>query len=281
MSQLLKGAPVVDMLAERTRNIVAGLAAAPTLAILRVGEKDSDLSYERGATKRCSALGIEVRNVVLPEDVSQADLAAAVTALNEDDSVSGVLMFRPLPRHINEAEICEMLDPRKDVDGITLSSMAGVFCNKPVGFTPCTAQAVMEMIDCYNIPLSGRNVCVLGRSEVVGRPAAMLLMHRGATVTICHSKTVNAPEICSKADIAVVAIGRTDSLGPEYFSENETVIDVGIGWSDSKQKLCGDVKFNEVDGKVAAITPVPGGLGAVTSAVLALHVAQAAQRMAK
>ena len=281
MAEILKGAPVTAALNEKMTAEVALLkekGVVPTLAILRVGERPDDLSYETGAMKRCAAVGVEVKNVVLPADVCQADFDAALTALNEDDQVHGILMFRPLPKQLDSEKARQMLNPAKDVDGCTDGSLAGVFTNTKVGFAPCTAQAAMEILDFYGIDCTGKKAAVIGRSLVVGRPASMMLMHKNATVTTCHTKTVNMPEITRQADILIVCAGQMESIGAEYVREGQVVVDVGIGWNEEKGKLCGDVKFEEAEPLVGAITPVPGGVGTVTTSVLISHVVEAAQR---
>lgn len=283
MAELLKGAPVAAALAERCASEVEELKAQgiqPTLAILRVGARDDDLSYERGATKRCQAVGVDVKSVVLPEDVDQATMLATIEDLNADAGVHGVLMFRPLPKQLDEAACCEALSPAKDVDAATTASLASVFVGSGEGFTPCTAQACMEILSYYGIDPKGKRAAVIGRSLVIGKPVSMLLMTANATVTTCHTKTVDTPSITREADIVVVAAGRMETIGAEHFSEGQAVIDVGIGWNDEKGKLCGDVKFDEVEPIVASITPVPGGVGSVTTAVLVSHVVEAAKRQA-
>lgn len=281
MAELLKGAPVAAALAEKTAADAKSLKArgiTPTLAILRVGAREDDLSYERGATKRCAAAGIEVRSVVLPEDVDQNTFMNTLSALNGDDAVHGILMFRPLPPHLDEEAARYALAPAKDVDGVTDGSLAGVFTGSHEGFSPCTAQAVAEILNHYGITLRSKTVAVIGRSLVVGRPAAMLLMEQGATVTICHSKTPDTAAITKKADIVVAAAGQMRAFGAEYFAPGQTVIDVGIHFNEETGKLCGDVRFDDAEPVVSAITPVPGGVGAVTTAVLVSHVTEAAMR---
>ena len=194
MAMLLKGAPVAAALNEKTAAMVEKLKAAgtePTLAILRVGERESDLSYERGAAKRCEQLGVALRRVVLPADTDNETLFAAIEALNSDVSVHGILMFNPLPRHLDGERARQLLSPAKDIDGCTDGSMAGVFSGGALGFPPCTARAAMEILDHYGIACSGKRAAVIGRSLVVGRPAALMLMHKNATVTVCHTKTVD------------------------------------------------------------------------------------------
>ena len=281
MAELLKGAPVAAALSEKMAADVAALkeqGVTPTLAILRVGQRDDDLSYERGAMKRCEKVGVAVKNVVLPADVDSDTFFATLEDLNEDDSVHGILMFRPLPRQLDGEKARKLLSPAKDVDGCTDGSLAGVFTNTALGFPPCTARAAMEILKYYGVELKGKRVAVIGRSLVIGRPVAMMLMHANATVTICHTRTVDVPSITRDADILIAASGQMESVGAEYLREGQTVIDVGISWNEAKQKLGGDVKFEEAGPIVAAITPVPGGVGSVTTAVLCKHVVEAAQR---
>lgn len=281
MAELLKGAAVAAALNERTAAKVEALknkGVTPTLAILRVGERADDISYEKGAMKRCAAVGVEVKNIILPANVEQSELMSAVESLNMDGSVHGVLIFRPLPAHLDEEAVRRALAPAKDVDGITDGSLAGVFAGSGRGFAPCTAQAVLETLQYYNIPIAGKKAVIMGRSLVVGRPAAMLLMQNNATVTLCHSRSENVPEITRSADILVVAAGKMGAVGAAYLRAGQVVIDVGIHFNEATQKLCGDVNFAEAEPLVAAVTPVPGGLGAVTTAVLVNHVVEAAKR---
>ena len=284
MAMLLKGAPAAAALNERTAAAAAALKAkgiVPTLAILRVGARDGDLSYERGAMKRCEQIGADVKNVVLPADVEADVFFAALESLNRDDTVHGILMLRPLPKHLDGEKARRMLAPEKDVDGCTDGSLAGVFTNTPLGFPPCTAQAAMEILKYYGVPISGKRAAVIGRSLVVGRPAAMMLMHENATVTVCHTRTADVPAVTREADIVIAASGQSESIGAEFLREGQTVIDVGISWNEAKQKLCGDVRFEEAEPLVEAITPVPGGVGAVTTSVLVSHVVEAAARAAE
>ncbi len=280
MAELLKGKAVADAITEKLVTEVEELknkGIIPTLAILRVGERADDISYERGACKRCDAVGVAVKNVILPEDVPEADFFAKLDELNNDDNVHGILMFRPLPKHIDGEKARKALAFYKDVDGCTDMSLAGVFTGTRLGFCPCTAEAAMEILHYYGIDLKGKKVAVIGRSLVIGRPVAMLLMHENATVTICHTKTEDVAAISREADIVVAASGQMESIGAEYLREGQVIIDVGIGWNEAKGKLCGDVCFDEVSDKVAAITPVPGGVGSVTTSILVTHVVEAAK----
>ena len=281
MAEIWKGAPVAAALSERTAADVAVLkeqGIVPTLAILRVGARDDDLSYERGAMKRCEKVGVAVKSVALPEDVDSDTFFDTLTSLNEDDAVHGILMFRPLPKQLDGEKARRMLSPAKDVDGCTDGSLAGVFTNTALGFPPCTAQAAMEILKYYGVDPKGKRAVVIGRSLVIGRPVAMMLMHANATVTVCHTRTVDVPSVTKEADILVAASGQMESVGEAYVRPGQAVVDVGIGWNQEKQKLCGDVRFEEVEPLVAALTPVPGGVGSVTTAVLCSHVVEAARR---
>jgi methylenetetrahydrofolate dehydrogenase (NADP+)/methenyltetrahydrofolate cyclohydrolase len=281
MAELFKGKPVADALNEKMKADISNLnekGVIPTLAIVRVGEREDGLSYERGAVKRCAAVGVQVKHLVFPLDIDQEVLMNAIHELNKDDSVHGVLIFRPLPKTLDEEAVRKALSPAKDVDGITDGSLTGVFTNTAEGFAPCTAQACMEILDHYGVECKGKRAVVIGRSLVVGRPAALMLMHKNATVTVCHTKTTDMPSVTQEADIVIVAAGKMETIGKEYFKAGQIVIDVGINWNDEKGKLCGDVKFDEVETIVSAITPVPGGVGSVTTAVLVSHVVEAAKR---
>ena len=197
--------------------------------------------------------------------------------MNKDDNIHGVLLFRPLPKHLNQTEIENALDPAKDVDCMTDGSMSGVFTGKAVGFPPCTPQACMEILDHYGIDCTGKKAVVIGRSLVVGKPAAMMLIKKNATVTVCHTKTVDMPSVAREADILIVAAGRAGVVTKDYVAQGQTVIDVGIN-VNAEGKLCGDVAYAEVEPIVDAITPVPGGVGSVTTSVLVGHVVEAAKR---
>ena len=283
MAEILKGAPVTAALNEKLKGDVAELVekgVQPCLAILRVGEREDDLAYERGALKRCANVGITVRQAVLPADVSQEDLMKTLNELNEDSTVHGILIFQPLPKHLDSEAVRAALKPEKDVDGITDGSMAGVFSSREIGFPPCTAKACIELLDHYGYELKGKRVTVVGRSLVIGKPVAMMLLQKNATVTICHTKTVDLAAECAKAEILVVAAGKAGVVGADHVSEGQIVVDVGIN-VNSEGKLCGDVDFAAVEPKVKAITPVPAGVGTVTTCVLAGHVVEAARRSLK
>lgn len=288
MAELLKGKPVADRITAETSLKAAALkerGIVPTLAIVRLGEEPGDISYEKGAVKRAAEAGVEVRSLVFDRSISQDELAAEIVKLNADDSVHGVLLFRPLPKHIDEKAICEMLDPAKDVDGITSGSLAGIFMDTDVGFPPCTAKGCIEILDHYGYELSGKKVTVMGRSLVIGKPVAMMAMRRNATVTVCHSRTSGEDFAAAGAgaDVVIAALGRARMVKPEMLGSGQVIIDVGINM-DENGKLCGDVDFDRenpdegIGAAAAAITPVPGGTGSVTTAVLMKHVVQAAEK---
>jgi len=291
MAKLLLGKEVTAALNAKLQAQVEELKAkgvSPKLGILRCGENPSDLSYEKGAVARAELIGVEVEKFVLPEDVSKEELIAKIKELNANDSIHGVLMFRPLPKHLkaDQNEICNTLDPRKDVDCMTDLSNAGVFEDRTdLGFPPCTPKACMEILDYYGIDCKGKNAVVIGRSLVVGKPAAMMLMKKNATITMCHTRTVNTAEIARGADILVTAAGVLNSLTKDFVRPGQIVIDVSINWDaekinarGTKGAIAGDAKFDEVEPIVEAITPVPGGVGSVTTSVLIGHVVEAAAR---
>ena len=283
MAELLKGAPVAEMINEKLIQAVKELHARntyPTLAVLRVGERPDDIAYERGAVKRCEKIGVRVKLISLPADCTERDLIDTLENLNRDISVHGVLLFRPLPKGIDDTTVRNTLSPEKDVDGITDLSLAGVFTGNSTGFPPCTAQACMEIIDYYRIPCEGKRAAVVGRSLVVGKPAAMMMTARNSTVTICHTRTMDMPNRCREAEILIVSAGRPKVIDKNYLSPGQAVIDVGINQLEDGT-LCGDVDFEAAKEIVAAITPVPGGVGTVTTSVLAKHVVEAALKYAE
>ncbi len=292
MAKLLLGKEVTDALNADLQNRTAALrekGVEPTLAIVRVGEDASDLSYEKGAMKRAELVGVKVVNYILPADANKEAVLAVIDEINANDAIHGVLMFRPLPKHLkaDQNEICNRLDPKKDMDCMTHLSNAGVFEGlSDLGYAPCTPAACMEILDFYGIDCKGKNAVVIGRSLVVGKPAAMMLMGKNATVTVCHTKTVNTAEICRNADIIVSAAGVLNSLTKDFVRPGQVVIDVSINWDANKPNargglggIAGDAQFSEVEPIVEAITPVPGGVGSVTTSVLMKHVVEAAERI--
>ncbi|NLL37497.1 MAG: bifunctional 5,10-methylene-tetrahydrofolate dehydrogenase/5,10-methylene-tetrahydrofolate cyclohydrolase [Fretibacterium sp.] len=282
MTVLMKGAEVSAAMKE---SLLAELSALksegiePKLGIVRVGARPDDLSYERGALKRFDGLGIPTQVFELPEDITQAAFETEFRKINDDPSVHGILVFQPLPSHLDNDWVRTHINPLKDVDGMSPLSSAKVFAGDKDGFAPCTPSAVMEMLAHYGVELKGKNVTIVGRSMVVGRPLAMLMLAEHATVTICHTRTVDMPSICKRADILVAAAGKAKMIGADYVTEHSIVADVGIN-VDPEGKLCGDVDFDAVSPIVRMISPVPGGVGAVTTSVLAKNVLKAARLLA-
>lgn len=272
----LRGKKVSDGIKEYVSKELETLSFVPKLAIVRVGENPDDMSYERGATKKLKSFGLDVASYVFPQDISDEDFKKAFKDINEDDEVTGILLLRPLPRTINEKDIENMIDPKKDLDGISPINIAKVFAGDTTGFSPCTAEAVIEVLKAYDIELTGKRVTVVGRSMVVGKPVSMLLLKENATVTMTHTKTVDLKKTCSDAEIVIAAAGRAKMLNSDYCGQDAVMIDVGIN-VDENGKLCGDVDYASLDGKASAATPVPGGVGTITTAVLAKHLIQAAK----
>lgn len=269
--QILKGAPVASAIRDEIKHKLENMPQKPCLAIVRVGERPEDLSYERSALKRMAGIGIETKVYAFEETVSMGDFLPQFKAINDDPQIDGILLFRPLPSQLDESIIVEAISPEKDVDAISSASLGRLFVNDKDAFAPCTAQAVIEILHYYNIDIDRKNAVVLGRSLVVGKPLSMLMLNENATVTICHSHTEALSDICKKADILVSAIGKALWIDERFVTENSIVIDVGIN-VDENGKLCGDVNFENINDKVDMLTPVPGGVGAVTTAVLAKHV---------
>lgn len=274
--EILKGAPTVQAMFDKMQIKLMHLEGyQPHLAIIRVGEKPDDIAYERGAKSRMEKTGLRCSCYEFPADISMEEFEQSFDFINNDDDIDGILLLRPLPKHLDEAKIVSKIDPEKDMDGISPVNMAKVFMGDKTGYAPCTAQAVIELLDQEGIDVSGKRVAVIGRSLVVGRPLAMLLMHKNATVTICHTKTQNAEAICRSCDIVIAAAGCAKMVGSAYLGNDTTVIDVGIN-VDENGKLCGDVDFEAIKDIAKAATPVPGGVGSVTTSVLAAHTIRAA-----
>lgn len=272
---VLKGAEVSAGIKNQVEQLLAERTGEPPkLAIIRVGEKPDDCSYERGATKKLKSFGLRVQSYVYPEDISDEEFKKAFSEINEDPDVTGILLLRPLPKQIRETDLEAMIAPEKDLDGISPVNIAKVFSGDPSGFAPCTAEAVVELLKHYKIPIEGKRVTIVGRSMVVGRPLSMLMLRENGTVTICHTRTKDLEAVCREADILVAAAGRAKLLDQRFAAPNAVVIDVGIHVQEDGT-MCGDVDFASLEGTVSMATPVPGGVGAVTTAVLAKHLLQA------
>lgn len=290
MAKLLLGKEVTSSINEQLQIRTEKLkkqGIIPRLAIVRCGENPSDMAYERGAMNRAGLIGVEVKQIVMPANVKKEELLGVIDEINQDGSVHGCLLLRPLPSHLRDSqdEICNQLLPQKDVDCMTDLSNAGVFMGKKLGFEPCTARACIEILDHYGIDCAGKNAVIIGRSLVIGRPVAMMLMHKNATVTICHTKTKDIAGIAANADIIVTCAGVLGSLPRDFVRPGQIIIDVSVNWDENKINskgtkgaMAGDAVFEDVEPIVGAITPVPGGVGAVTTSVLISHVVEAAER---
>lgn len=277
MGQLLKGKAVADSIIAKVKSEALELRKiniVPKLKIIRLGEREDDLAYERAAIKRMGGVNIDCEVLSLPADIDQNSFMEELQYVVKDDSVHGILLFRPLPKQINEDEIKFIISPQKDIDCFNPINIAKVLEGDESGFPPCTAKAAMEVLKYYRIELKGKEAAVIGRSMVIGKPVSMMLLKENATVTICHSKTENLPEVTRRADILIAAIGKSQMITKDYIKENAIVIDVGIN-ADDEGKIRGDVNTEDCLGKVSFITPVPSGVGPVTTAVLADHVIKA------
>ncbi len=280
MGELLKGKAVADFITLDVKKGVDELIAKnihPKLMIVRVGERQDDLSYEKSAIKRMQSCGIECEVTILPIDIRQDNFIEKLKAVNSDDKVHGILLFRPLPKQIDENVVKHIISPEKDIDCFNPANVAKIAEGDKTGFAPCTPTAAMEILKYNNIDLKGKRAVVIGRSLVVGKTMALLLLGEDATVTICHSKTIELPKVAAEADILIAAIGKARMITDDYIKEGAVVIDVGIN-VDTDGKLCGDVDTDKVRDKAAFITPVPSGVGSVTTAVLAKHVLKACWR---
>ncbi len=274
----LKGAEVSAKLKIQVQEIQEKLNGhVPTAAIVRVGERPDDLSYEKGVIKKIASFGMEAKTFAFPEDISEEEFLTEFNKINTDESIDGILLFMPLPKHMNGKRFESAIDPAKDLDGISPVNRAKVFAGEADGFAPCTAEAVIEVLKAFEIPMTGKRAVIVGRSMVVGRPLSMLFLKENATVTVCHTKTEGLQEECKRAEILVAAAGKAGMLDKDYVADGAVVIDVGIN-VDENGKLCGDVKWDGLEETASAATPVPGGVGAVTTAVLCKHLAQAALR---
>lgn len=281
MGQIIKGKPVADAItAELVKDVevLKSKGIEPKLKIVRVGAREDDLAYERGALSRMEKCGIKAEVLELPVDICQADFVKELKAVNDDPSVHGILLFRPLPKQLDMEEIKFVVDPVKDIDCMNPLNAEKIFEGDKTGYPPCTSQACVEILDHYGIDIKGKRAAVIGRSMVVGKPLAMLLLDKNATVTICHSRTNDLPGVCRQAEVVIAAVGRAEMVTGDFISEGAVVIDVGIN-VNAEGKLCGDVKFDECVDKASMITPVPAGVGSVTTSVLAKHVVKACKQI--
>lgn len=274
--EILKGLPVANAINEKLMEQVKSIEGPlPHLAIIRVGERPDDCSYERGAVKKMDKVGVRCTTYTFDADIDNETFQAEFDKINENPDIDGILMLRPLPKQLDEKQIENKIDPRKDLDGISPLNLAKVYAGDESGYAPCTAEAVIEMLDYAGIDIKGKRVTVVGRSLVIGKPVSMLLMKRNATVTVCHTKTVDMAGTCKNAEILVAAAGAARMIKKDYVAEGAIVVDVGIN-VDEEGNLCGDVDFDAITDIAAIATPVPGGVGSVTTSVLAKHLVKAA-----
>ena len=274
--EILKGLPVANAINEKLMEQVKSIEGPlPHLAIIRVGERPDDCSYERGAVKKMDKVGVRCTTYTFDADIDNETFQAEFDKINENPDIDGILMLRPLPKQLDEKQIENKIDPRKDLDGISPLNLAKVYAGDESGYAPCTAEAVIEMLDYAGIDIKGKRVTVVGRSLVIGKPVSMLLMKHNATVTVCHTKTVDMEGTCKNAEILVAAAGSARMIKKDYVAEGAIVVDVGIN-VDEEGNLCGDVDFDTITDIAAIATPVPGGVGSVTTSVPAKHLVKAA-----
>lgn len=279
MSTIMKGAEVAKAMKEvliRETEELKQAGVEPCLTIVRVGARPDDLAYERGAKKRMELVGIRCEVLELPEDISQEEFENQFRQVNEDPKVHGILLFRPLPSHLDEEPVRQMIRPEKDVDCMSPVNIAKVISGDETGYAPCTPEAVMKMLEHYQIDIKGKKVTVVGRSMVVGKPLAMMLLKKHGTVTICHTRTKDLAATCREAEILVAAAGKAKMISADMVGEGAVVADVGIN-VDEEGNLCGDVDYEAVQETCGYISPVPGGVGSVTTSVLAAHVLRGAR----
>ena len=273
--ELLKGLPVAKAINEELINEREKTGVVPKLAIIRVGEREDDLAYERGALKKMEKVGFDAEVFAFPKDIDNEDFQKEFDKINENPDIDGILLLRPLPKQLDEKAVTLRIDPKKDIDGIGPMNLYKVFAGESDGYAPCTAEAVIEILDHYGIDVKGKAVTVVGRSLVIGKPVAMMLMKKNGTVTICHTKTADMRGVCKGADIVVAAAGQAKMIDASFLNEGTVVIDVGIN-TDEEGNLCGDVDASSVEAMEGMLTPVPGGVGSVTTSVLAKHLLKAA-----
>ena len=278
--QRLGGKEVADKIVEDLKVKVEelkGKGVSPKLAILRVGSREDDLAYERGVLKRFESAGVEVEVTALDADVSQEDLDKTFDGINSDPKVHGILVFRPLPKPLSDEHMRRTIDPGKDSDFMDIRNMENVLAGVPDCAAPCTAEAVMALIRHYGIETKGKKVTVVGRSLVIGKPVALLLTTANATVTVCHTRTADIKAECRNADIIVACCGVAKMITEDFVKPGQIVIDVGMN-VDQEGRLCGDVDYDSVSEIAEAVTPVPGGVGSITTAILLKHVVNNAER---
>ena len=282
MARLLKGKEAADALNEKLLDRSIALCeegTAPTLAIVRVGENGSDIAYENGAVKKAQQVAVAIEKFICPADIREEDLMDIIDFINCNEKIHGILLLQPLPKHLNSERIRNSIAIEKDMDCIGDGSLAHLFLQKEGAYVPCTAESCMEILKYYDIPVKGKKVVVIGRSMVIGKPVAMMMLAENATVTICHTKTTeeDMAALCKQADIIIAAAGHRNTLTAEMVAPGQTIIDVGINFNE-EGKMVGDVDFEPVSEIVEAITAVPGGVGSMTTTLLMKHVIEAAEK---
>lgn len=280
MAEVIKGKPVADKISEdliQEIEVLKEKNIQPKLSIVRVGARPDDLAYERGALGRCKKVGIETEVKELPEDITQEEFIVELKKLNEDKDVNGILIFRPLPEHLDESVIKYIIAPEKDVDCLSPINVGKMTEGDATGFPPCTPTAVIEILKFYGVELQGKDCAIIGASMVVGKPTALLLLNENATISVCHIYTKDSAKFARQADVVVVGVGVPRLVKENWIAEGTVVIDVGIN-VDDEGNLCGDVDFEMVKNKATMITPVPGGVGSVTTSILAKHVVKACKQ---
>ncbi len=269
MAKIIDGKKISAEIKEELKNEVAQLKSQGiegTLAVIQVGNDPASSVYVNNKKKACAYIGINSESFELPEETTQEELLALIAKLNADDSINGILVQLPVPKHIDEKTIINAISPKKDVDGFHPESVGSLVIGQP-GFVSCTPAGIIELLKRSNVTIDGKNCVIVGRSNIVGKPMALLMLRENATVTIAHSHTKNLKEICQNADILIIAIGKREFITGDYIKEGAVVIDVGIH-RDENNKLAGDVKYDEAEKKASQITPVPGGVGPMTIAML-------------
>lgn len=280
MAKLIDGKKISQEIKDELKEKVAVLKAAGktgALAVIQVGEDPASSVYVRNKKNACAYIGIESLAYELPESTTEEELLKLIEELNQKEEVKGILVQLPLPAHICEDKVIQAISPKKDVDGFHPQSVGAMTIGER-GFLSCTPAGIIQLLKRSDVDIEGKHCVVIGRSNIVGKPMALLMLRENATVTIAHSRTKNLPELCKQADILIVAIGKPRFIGAEYVKEGAVVIDVGIHRNENN-KLCGDVKFDEVEPIASAITPVPGGVGPMTIAMLMSNCVQSIEEV--
>lgn len=275
MAVEMRGKTVAQSIMEDTTKELSSLSDTPKLAIVRVGENKGSITYEKSARKKMEEVGIEVESFTYPDDITEEDFLTELTDINDDETIHGILVMRPLPEQIDAKKVGNVLNPFKDVDGMSSINLGKIMTDDETGLLPSTPAAVMRMLDFYEIDVKGKDVVIIGHSEVVGKPLDILLLNKNATVTVCHIYSEDVQEKASKADILISATGKAGLVTADHVKEGAVVIDVGISVKDGK--IHGDVLYDEVEEKASHVTPVPGGVGAVTTTMLASNIVKAAR----